>query len=107
MSLTPGEIAGVVGAILVLGSWLEKLQARLTDRKGMLLDMLSETFRKKAERAGIAFNPGFAGAYDMVRGRDFSDAMKAAVQAGTVPESILDDKLVRRFATMIRFGIST
>jgi predicted glycoside hydrolase/deacetylase ChbG (UPF0249 family) len=37
---------------------------------------LSATFRQKAAREGIAFNPGFAGAYDMVRGRDFSDAMK-------------------------------
>jgi predicted glycoside hydrolase/deacetylase ChbG (UPF0249 family) len=64
------------------GAWVRQcgrslaLSQRLSNPKALLLDMLSETFRKKAERAGIAFNPGFAGAYDMVRGRDFSDAMK-------------------------------
>ena len=42
---------------------------------------------------------------EMPTGIYFSDSLKAAVQAGTVPESMLDDKLVRRFATMMRFGI--
>lgn len=52
------------------------LTQRLDSPKALLLDTLSATFRQKAAREGIAFNPGFAGAYDMVRGRDFSDAMK-------------------------------
>ncbi len=51
------------------------LSQRLDSPKALLLDTLSATFRQKAAREGIAFNPGFAGAYDMVRGRDFSDAM--------------------------------
>ena len=51
------------------------LAQRLDSPKALLLDTLSATFRQKASREGIAFNPGFAGAYDMVRGRDFSDAM--------------------------------
>jgi len=52
------------------------LAQRLGNPKALLLDTLSETFRRKAAHEGIAFNSGFAGAYDMVRGRDFSDAMK-------------------------------
>lgn len=52
------------------------LSQRLNSPKALLLDTLSATFRQKAAREGIAFNPGFAGAYDMVRGRDFSDAMQ-------------------------------
>jgi predicted glycoside hydrolase/deacetylase ChbG (UPF0249 family) len=43
---------------------LSPLSARLTDRKGMLLDMLSAGFRKTATRRGLRFNPGFAGSYD-------------------------------------------
>jgi predicted glycoside hydrolase/deacetylase ChbG (UPF0249 family) len=52
------------------------LSQRLDNPKALLLDTLSETFRKKAEREGIAFNTGFAGAYDMVRGGDFSNALQ-------------------------------
>ncbi len=51
------------------------LSERLGNPKALLLDILSETFRKKAVHKGIAFNTGFAGAYDMVRGRDFAGAM--------------------------------
>ena len=32
-------------------------------------------FRKRASRAGIAFNPGFAGAYDFSRQPDFGALM--------------------------------
>lgn len=52
------------------------LAQRLDSPKALLLDVLSETFRKKSTRAGIRFNPGFAGAYDMVRGRAFAGAMQ-------------------------------
>lgn len=63
------------------GAWVRQcgrslpLSQRLGNPKALLLDTLSETFRKKSTRAGIAFNPGFAGAYDMVRGGDFGQAM--------------------------------
>lgn len=63
------------------GAWVRQcgrslpLSQRLGNPKALLLDTLSETFRKKSARAGIAFNPGFAGAYDMVRGGDFGQAM--------------------------------
>jgi predicted glycoside hydrolase/deacetylase ChbG (UPF0249 family) len=48
---------------------------RLSSPKALFLDVLSATFRKRCADAGIAFNPGFAGAYDMVRGGDFATAM--------------------------------
>lgn len=64
------------------GAWVRQcgrnlpLAQRIDNPKALLLDILSESFRKKAARENIAFNTGFAGAYDMVRGRDFSDAMR-------------------------------
>ena len=36
---------------------------RLHDRKGLVLDILSVRFRRKARRLGIATNPAFAGSY--------------------------------------------
>lgn len=52
------------------------LAQRLDRPKALLLDVLSDTFRRKSTRAGIVFNPGFAGAYDMVRGGEFGTAMQ-------------------------------
>jgi predicted glycoside hydrolase/deacetylase ChbG (UPF0249 family) len=48
------------------------LTARLADRKGMLLDLLSSGFRKTATRSGIGFNPGFAGSYDFSPQADYA-----------------------------------
>jgi beta-glucosidase len=43
---------------------------------------------------------------EMPTGKYFNaDDLKAAVQSGQLPISIIDDKLVRRFRTMIRLGI--
>ena len=64
------------------GAWVRQcgrnlpLSQRLGNPKALLLDVLSETFRKKSARAGISFNTGFAGAYDMVRGGEFGSAMQ-------------------------------
>jgi hypothetical protein len=64
------------------GAWVRQcgrslpLAQRLNKPKAMLLDTLSETFRRKCARAGVAFNPGFAGAYNMVRGGEFGTAMQ-------------------------------
>lgn len=64
------------------GAWIRQcgrnlpLSQRLSNPKALLLDTLSETFRRKAAHEGVAFNTGFAGAYDMVRGGDFSAAMQ-------------------------------
>jgi predicted glycoside hydrolase/deacetylase ChbG (UPF0249 family) len=49
---------------------------RLGTPKALLLDVLSAQFRKRASRAGIAFNPGFDGAYDFSRQPDFSVLMR-------------------------------
>lgn len=51
------------------------LSQRFSNPKALFLDTLSATFRTRCTNAGIAFNPGFAGAYDMVRGGDFAAAM--------------------------------
>lgn len=40
------------------------LYRRISDRKAMLLDLLSRTFRARAAQLGVATNPAFAGTYD-------------------------------------------
>jgi beta-glucosidase len=42
---------------------------------------------------------------EMPTGVYFGDPLKAAVQAGDVPMSVIDDKLIRRFRTMIAAGV--
>jgi beta-glucosidase len=42
---------------------------------------------------------------EMPTGKYFGDDLKAAVESGKVPMSIIDDKLVRRFRTMMEIGI--
>ena len=51
------------------------LTARLGTPKAFFLDLLSAQFRARARRADIAFNPGFAGAYDFSRQPDFAVLM--------------------------------
>jgi predicted glycoside hydrolase/deacetylase ChbG (UPF0249 family) len=53
----------------------QPLAKRLGAPKALLLDVLSAQFRKRAARAGIAFNPAFAGAYDFSRSPDFGSLM--------------------------------
>jgi predicted glycoside hydrolase/deacetylase ChbG (UPF0249 family) len=48
------------------------LRRRLGDPKGLLLDGLSRTLRRRAERLGIATNPAFAGTYAFTAGADFA-----------------------------------
>jgi chitin disaccharide deacetylase len=52
------------------------LARRLGTPKALFLDILSAQFRRRAMRANIAFNPGFAGAYDFSQTRDFSLLMR-------------------------------
>jgi predicted glycoside hydrolase/deacetylase ChbG (UPF0249 family) len=52
------------------------LPKRLGSPKALLLDLLSVEFRGRASRANIAFNPGFAGAYDFSRASDFGELMQ-------------------------------
>ncbi len=42
---------------------------------------------------------------EMPTGKYFGDDLKAAIEAGQVPISVIDDKLVRRFRTMMKFGL--
>jgi beta-glucosidase len=42
---------------------------------------------------------------EMASGKYFGSALKAAVQAGTVPVSVLDDKLIRRFRVTMQLGL--
>ena len=52
------------------------LMKRLLARKSLLLDVLSAQFRRRATAADVAFNPGFAGAYDFSRQTDFGALME-------------------------------
>jgi chitin disaccharide deacetylase len=52
------------------------LLERLGSPKAMFLDVLSAQFRHRAARAGIAFNPDFAGAYNFSGQSDFAALMR-------------------------------
>jgi chitin disaccharide deacetylase len=54
----------------------QPLARRLGAPKALMIDALSAQFRARAERAEIAFNPGFAGAYDWTQQRDFGALMR-------------------------------
>jgi chitin disaccharide deacetylase len=54
----------------------QPLAKRLGAPKALLLDMLSAQFRKRAARAGVPFNPAFAGAYDFSKAPDFGELMR-------------------------------
>jgi chitin disaccharide deacetylase len=54
----------------------QPLAQRLGSPKALVLDILSAQFRSQAGRAGIIFNPGFAGAYDFTRPSDFGALMQ-------------------------------
>ena len=54
----------------------QPLARRLGTPKALVLDVLSAQFRRRAARADIAFNPGFAGAYDFTRRPDFGALMR-------------------------------
>jgi predicted glycoside hydrolase/deacetylase ChbG (UPF0249 family) len=54
----------------------QPLARRLGAPKALLLDVLSARFRNRASGAGLAFNPGFDGAYDFSRQPDFGVLMR-------------------------------
>jgi predicted glycoside hydrolase/deacetylase ChbG (UPF0249 family) len=58
------------------GGSSQPLAKLLGSPKALLLDLLSARFRRCAARAGIPFNPGFAGAYDFSRASDFGELMQ-------------------------------
>jgi predicted glycoside hydrolase/deacetylase ChbG (UPF0249 family) len=57
------------------GGRLKPLAELLGAPKALVLDVLSAQFRKRAARAGIPFNPAFAGAYDFTKEPDFAVLM--------------------------------
>jgi chitin disaccharide deacetylase len=64
------------GAWVRQGGRHQSFMQRIGSPKAMFLDVLSAQFRKRASRAGIAFNPAFAGAYDFSRTPDFGALMR-------------------------------
>ena len=52
------------------------LGRRLQRPKALVLDFLSAQFRRRAARAGVAFNGGFDGAYDFSRQSNFGNLMR-------------------------------
>lgn len=64
------------------GAWVRQcgrvlpLAQRLAVPKALLLDLLSAQFRTRAARAGLSFNPAFAGAYDFTAAPDFGELMR-------------------------------
>jgi predicted glycoside hydrolase/deacetylase ChbG (UPF0249 family) len=63
------------------GAWVRQarrnqpLGQRLASPKALFLDYLSTRFKRRAERAGLKLNPGFAGAYDFSRTPDYGALM--------------------------------
>jgi chitin disaccharide deacetylase len=55
---------------------IQPLARRLGAPKALFLDLLSARFRDRAARAGLVYNPGFAGAYDFSRRPDFGALMR-------------------------------
>lgn len=53
---------------------------RMRDRKGLLLDILSVRFRRRANRIGMTTNPAFAGTYDFAPDADFARIFPSFVQ---------------------------
>ena len=68
--------AAAPGAWVRQGGRHQNLAWRLGSPKAVVLDILSAQFRRRAAQAGIAFNPGFAGAYDFTGQPDFGDLMR-------------------------------
>jgi predicted glycoside hydrolase/deacetylase ChbG (UPF0249 family) len=58
------------------GGGNQPLARRLGAPKALFLDILSAQFRRSATRANIAFNPGFAGAYDFSQRPDYGSLMR-------------------------------
>jgi predicted glycoside hydrolase/deacetylase ChbG (UPF0249 family) len=54
----------------------QPLGQRLGSPKALFLDYLSTQFRRRASRAGIAFNPAFSGAYDYSHAPDYGALMR-------------------------------
>jgi predicted glycoside hydrolase/deacetylase ChbG (UPF0249 family) len=82
--LFPGVREAFLGAVkeAAPNAWVRQggrhlpLARRLGAPKALFLDLLSAQFRSRALRAGLAVNPGFAGAYDFSQQPDFGALMR-------------------------------
>jgi chitin disaccharide deacetylase len=68
--------AAAPGAWVRQGGRNQPLARRLGAPKALVLDILSAQFRRRATQAEIAFNAGFAGAYDFYQRPDFGALMQ-------------------------------
>jgi predicted glycoside hydrolase/deacetylase ChbG (UPF0249 family) len=83
VQLFPGVRDGFLDAVKegVPSAWVRQsgrqgsIAKRLNEPKALFLDLLSAQFRRRAARAALAVNPGFAGAYDFSRAPDFAPLM--------------------------------
>jgi chitin disaccharide deacetylase len=81
--LYPGVRDGFLDAVkeIAPNAWVRQagrprsLARALTAPKALFLDLLSAEFRRRAARASLAVNPGFAGAYDFSGAPDFAPLM--------------------------------
>lgn len=58
------------------GAWVRqcgRVSPSFADRKGVVLDLLSRRFRRRAQAFGVRTNPAFAGTYDFHSGANFAD----------------------------------
>lgn len=89
------------------GAWLRQcgragaLARRFSDRKGLLLDILSAGFRRRAAKAGVMMNTSFAGTYQFSGGTNFATLfprfLDSLSDGGLVMchPGFVDDELIR------------
>ncbi len=58
-----------------------RARSTLGNPKALLLDVLSAKFRRLCTRENVAFNPGFAGAYDFTKASDFAVLMEGFLKS--------------------------
>jgi predicted glycoside hydrolase/deacetylase ChbG (UPF0249 family) len=83
--LFPGIREAVIATVrdMAPDAWVRQcgrrvaLHRRFSDRKALLLDVLSRRFRSRAARAGLRTNPGFAGTYEFRPDADFAQLFPA------------------------------
>lgn len=106
MSVKQGNVGAVMCAYpQVNGQWSCEspvLLQQILKGEWNFQGLVTSDFGAAHTTAGAALN-GMD--LEMASGKLFGSALKTAVQAGTVPMSVLDDKLIRRFRTTMQLGL--